>query len=615
MNIPPLKLSKLPYPHISIGLVCFKEESALRNSSRLDCLAQENEIFLLWKGRIGIFSSQKIEDANVNSLFSGIAFSDNRLIFGSDDFIEENNLKDAYGEFSLLKFSEERIELSADYFGYGKWYYYEDDNIFSASTSYHLLLLILVASGAQLEMNIERSRVNLSQIGFGFTFGQQFSRQMDVRNSFVKMANENIIFHLPDRRLELEKTNLLEFASISSSWDESVYEDYMRKGREEICSNLHSVLKSPHFDRVVIDLSGGFDSRVVYAAMTTLPKEMREKVLVYIRNSHVSDDVQIAHAVNNCYGYEVVNSFDQDTSDIFDENGRIDLHNISSHLGGYSQLPNMKKYDANSRYIEIMGGGGDILFGFNRVYGDYAKFLSKYSDDEVIVNKISSDDMLFLRGTCASTAADAKKILTEVLSEFPDNIPIFQKLHLLYLLFRNNNHFSAFKYQNNLLTLNVLHSKWALKAKWLYWSRFGRNDIPPEKVSVDMLNLMNPLIAQIPFAKENDAFLPEISELQQPVKISIEADFEQKPYRYLNKKASTQTYSLKARDYIWNIDNALDILKLIEEYDCNYSDLVSELKIYLNKEKIEPSKNFPFKLINKIFHVGYEIKIVQQSTK
>lgn len=611
--IPSLKLAQQLHPHSPIGVVSFNNEILSERLSGLTNLAKENELTLSWKNGAGVISKKKNEEINSQSFFSGIAFYEGNLIFGEDDVAFSSGLNDAYGEFSLLKIHQDNFEFSSDHFGYGKWFYYKDNSIFCAATSYHLLLLMLVACGIRLEMNIERSRVNLSQIGFGFTFGQQFSREMDVKDVFVKMANENLIFYPQEHRISLEKTKLLDLISTPSPWDEDEYEECLRKGRDEICENLRAVFESPHFDQVVIDLSGGFDSRVVYAAMTTLPKNLREKAKVYIRNSHVSDDVQIAHSVNNCYGHQVINSFDNDVSSIFDEVGRVNLHNLSVQLGSYSQLASMKKFDANPRYIEIMGGGGDILFGYNRIYGDYAKLFAQYPEDASIIRKIAADGMHSLQQSCPSVVADAENILAGMLSEFPDSLHLYQRLHVMYLLFRNNNHFTAYRYQNNFLTLNVLQSKWALKAKWMFWGRYGRNQIPPEKISIDMLNLMNPLLAKIPFARENDSFLPNNEELAQPTRVTIEVENAIQPYKFINQKSSSKTYSQKAKEFIQDLENSRSLLDTIESYHPAYAEVVSKLRALLEKEGLEPAKSFPYRLVNNIFNVGYEIKIVQES--
>lgn len=44
----------------------------------------------------------------------------------------------------------------------------------------------------------------------------------------------------------------------------------------------------------------------------------------------------------------------------------------------------------------------------------------------------------------------------------------------------------------------MLFSKYALKAKWLYFSKFTDNQVPDEKISIDLLSAINPLLAVLP---------------------------------------------------------------------------------------------------------------------
>jgi hypothetical protein len=324
----------------------------------------------------------------------------------------------------------------------------------------------------------------------------------------------------------------------------------------------------------------------------------------------LADDVSIAHAVNNLYGYEIWNSFETDTSDIFSESGDLQLFNLSLGLGCYTNLEDIRKCDADPRSIKIMGGGGDILFGFFRVYGDYARHLAGL-DDNALIEKIAADARHRLPRSSLSTTA-AADLVQEVLSEFPDELHLYRKLHLLYLLFRNNVHFTSFRYRNNLLTLNVLHSKQALRAKWMYWSRFERNDIPPEKVSIDMLNALNPLVAQVPFASENDPYLPLPEDLLQPTNVELELDTAVKPYTYRSTKPTEVTYSAKAREWMRDLDHAYELLDRIEQYHSDYAEIVSMLRNLLVEHESDPAKAFPFKVVNKIHHLGHEISIVSR---
>jgi hypothetical protein len=272
LPIPHLKLAKLPYPHAPVGVLFDNGRTALSEQPALVEFAKENGFELVAKHGALVVADQRIGAfAREDWLFTGIAFSQGRLVFGADDQPVPEELEEQYGEFSLVRFRGENIEFGTDYFGFGKWYYFFGDTHFAAATSYHLLLLLLKACDLPLEMDVRRSMANLSDTGFGFTFGQTFSRHMDVKNTYVSLPIEKLTFRPKEYQLSRDRLPLYDLVTRHEAWDEDAYEHAILQGREEICSNLRAVLQSEHFDNVVIDLSGGFDSRVVYAAMTTLP--------------------------------------------------------------------------------------------------------------------------------------------------------------------------------------------------------------------------------------------------------------------------------------------------------------------------------------------------------
>lgn len=612
LPIPPLKLSTLPYPHTPLAIAIARNGTALSREPALVEFARKNGFELAERDGACVVVDHRAAAGNGDDcLFTGIAFAEDGLVFGADDRPVPEELKEAYGEFSLIAFTGRGIELRTDYFGFGKWYYFIDDDHFIAATGYHLLLLLLAAVRAPLEMDIPRSLANLSDIGFGFTFGQIFTRQMDVRNTYVSLPIERLRFDPATHSLTREKLPLYGLVTNPEPWDEDAYEEAVRLGTEEIRSNLQAVLASDRFDRVVIDLSAGFDSRIVFAAMTTLPRRLRDKVSVCIHGSHLADELPIGHAVNNLYGYDVWNSAETDTSEIFSDDGELDLFNLSLDLGCYTNLEIIRKCDVDPRTIKIMGGGGDILFGFYRTHGAYASRLATL-DDAALVEKIATDARHRLPRTSPSVTG-AVRLLQDALDEFPDDLHLYRRLQLHYLLFRNNVHFTSFRYRSNALTLNVLHSAHALRAKWMYWSRFGRTEIPPEKVSIDFLNALNPLLAQLPLAAENDPYLPAREDLLQPTAIEVTPDPTIRPYTYVSRAPREKIYSVKAREWMRNLDHARELLDRIEQHHPDYAEVASMLRGLLTEHESEPAKPFPFKVVNKIHQVGHEISIVSRS--
>ena len=115
-------------------------------------------------------------------------------------------------------------------------------------------------------MNIKRSRVNM--ITTGFTYGSSFSKKMDVEGCCMTLAYETLNYSTTFG-LSIEKTSLWEIISKKESWNEDQYEEYLFKAKEELTEICTAIFEHPKFNEIVIDVSGGFDSRIVFAVAST----------------------------------------------------------------------------------------------------------------------------------------------------------------------------------------------------------------------------------------------------------------------------------------------------------------------------------------------------------
>lgn len=218
----------------------------------------------------------------------------------------------------------------------------------------------------QLTMNIRRSRVNI--VTSGYTYGSNFTADMDVNNCYLSLPYEKIIYEAG--RLTKEKTELFQILTEAEPWDEDKYEDYLRKAKEEIYNNTLAYFSSDRFKQIVIDVSGGFDSRIVFATANNLPRRLRRKIATHTRRSGTRDDVEKAAGVTNLYGYKKVSYSDTDDSDVLYEN-EVNLAQVSRNLGSFSinttlYLSRYNKQDM----LQLTGGIGDAVFGYKRIRGE-----------------------------------------------------------------------------------------------------------------------------------------------------------------------------------------------------------------------------------------------------
>src|SRR5690606_18543415 len=78
------------------------------------------------------------------------------------------------------------------------------------------------------------------------------------------------------------RTSLLDDFENQDSISEADYSDLLEKAVSEVTNNTKAALKHPSFDHIIVDLSGGMDSRAVFCAVTRLP-EFHHKVKIHTR--------------------------------------------------------------------------------------------------------------------------------------------------------------------------------------------------------------------------------------------------------------------------------------------------------------------------------------------
>ena len=605
--LPDLKVTELPFPHEAVVIVVGIDNSKLTEVSKknnLEIFTSNNGISVLSKNR-----SFTIYD-NIITVFSGYLIFQKKLVFGFDEFSKSNiqfdQIDGCYGEFVATKISNNEIELISDYFGMSPLFYYNKNGIFCASNHYHLMLEILHDCEISLSMNIERSSVNL--ITSGYTYGSAFTKQMDVENCYVTLPFETLKFNLADKSLAIQKTDLFDIISSKEAWNEDRYEQYLNEAKKEIFDNTYAFFNHPRFKNIVVDVSGGFDSRIVYATVNNLPKKLRNKVKTFTRNSGTKDDVEKANYVTNVYRYPKHTYVDTDTSDIF-INNKLNISQISRTLGFFSVNNNLylDHYDDIST-LQLTGGLGDAVFGYKRIRGELKyevgeqKLLS-WLGGSYIYNSVKQFSPIF---------KNQAEIINNTINGYNSN-DLFKKFHVLYINFRNRFNFgNAHNIEYNNFRATPLHSKAALKAKWMYFNRFNNNVIPDEKISIDLLTKINPLLACLPFADNNKDVLPNKNNLLLPQYIQIKLDKEEVITKSeANISTSCILYKEKALQYMDNLNIAEQMILHIYDYSKKYHTiclgLYKLLQIFKNNEN-EFKTGHGREQIRKIYDVFYQIQ-------
>jgi len=202
------------------------------------------------------------------------------------------DLLNSTGSYTLVQASGESVSVSADYFGFNRWYLFEGKNFVVAANGYHLLLEFLVGAGQLLALNRSALLSQLWSMRCQATM-QNFSRHMGVAGVRQMTVAERLI--LDRGGWKLDETPLRDVLADRSVLSKAEFTALMKLGVNEITSNLDSAVSDSRNEHVLIDLSGGLDSRVVFAAFESMrPTVDTSACLVNSRDTPGSRDLEVA---------------------------------------------------------------------------------------------------------------------------------------------------------------------------------------------------------------------------------------------------------------------------------------------------------------------------------
>lgn len=610
-QLPMLKLAALAYPHEDMAVIAYKKEkpSLQRFVERHQFVLSEFDDNILSLSR-GV-PAKSVDHASY--LFSGYTFYNGKMLIGrkeiSENVADIRDISEAYGEFCTCVIGNGIITCSSDFFGMVPWFYFDNKQVFLASNNYHLMLLLLAEMQVELSMNIPRSRVNL--ITSGYTYGTVFSKELDISGCNINMAYETLNYSATGG-LVLGRTSLWDILSQRGEWDEDLYEAYLFKAKAEIESNCKAAFEHPRFDKVVVDISGGFDSRVVFAAACNLPKRLRKKMYTHTRKSGTADDVEKASAVTNLYRYPKYAYAKTDTTELSERLGEINLDHISRTLGVYAV--NSYLYTAcynDFKTLELTGYLGEVILGFMRCRGELDYTLG----DRRLLARLGGCYLHNSVDELKEVFQEQETIINNMLDNYCSCDCLFKKFQQLYIDSRNR--FicgSSHNIENNNMRIPMLFSKYALQAKWLYFNKFNNNQVPDEKVSMDLLNLINPLLATLPFAKNNDNVLPKAENLLNPAEVKIEANSTYIPAPKV--RSVSPLYKDRVLEYMDNLETAEQMLLHIFDYSEAYYPVCLGLYKVLTLFKADPAElktSHGRETIRKIYDIYYQIRLVEKS--
>ncbi|MFP3861934.1 hypothetical protein SHV42_03200 [Pseudomonas capeferrum] len=506
-------------------------------------------------------------------LFSGTAICKSQFIFGDTDLTADMAAEDlggSIGNFVSVTKRSERVTVQTDYFGFGKIFYYKDNNNTFLSNSYHLLLKSLKVAGVELRIDYDIALSKINFVGLQ-PFYQNFSRRMDVAGVICLPVDKLIYFdnggmHINDKPI----SNVLHDGRKVSKEE---YNELLESARQEIISNLNIVAKHEKFERVIVDVSGGMDSRLVFSAATNLP-EHREKIVINSQDTRgAPDELNVALAIVSKYGYK----HDTTAETIVMPPPKELYDNISSYyMGTYYSFNYSNLKTQRPGTIRITGFGGEIVarpyFARLHLNGE----LDTYEVSDFAERYFDKFGYLSLFGTNSKLHASTKAIFSEELNLLPGTGAL-EKFDIHYLYYRNGLHCSeSLRTDNSGPEFAILQSKSAFALKKRCFTEHKS-----VKLQLDLMNALNPFISQYPYESDMDneakatlsSSLVPVPAYLRNLKLEIDGDRDDweatQQQKRLLRTVECENYDLYKKQFTTmldsRLDNILSALKIICE--------------------------------------------------
>ena len=433
-------------------------------------------------------------------LFSGRTKYGNKIILGQHDIdndMDVDRLMDEVGLWTAIRINKNTIEIRNDYFGMYSIYYYDSDGIFAASNNYHLLVLLLSKIGISLSLNMDRAMAYLMFAEKGM-FEQRFSYAMDIDHIWMLPADKYILLSISSSVISIKNKPINEQLQTNISWNSDTYKALVKSVAQDILHNVEIALGDERFEKIVIDVTGGKDSRTVLAAVTNYIYKCSNRVLVNSKDVATTNDKKVFIGLNNMF------KLDYDT---LPEDYYVvaikekELRNRSFFLGtSYSQsYPWFLCHKGEKNKLKLTGAGGEAIFRpyFPHLYTNllYCEDQSEFVIDLIESFENSIIDVNLFRDTLTNEFSRTLNIL-------PGN-NLKEKFDNHYMFFRNVYHFGL---------KSILDSTESCTEQWQpLWSkeaiipfRMVFNKYCNFKFQIDLIAQLNPILAILPFESNED---------------------------------------------------------------------------------------------------------------
>lgn len=561
--------------------------------------------------------------------FSGKTKYNNKLVFGQKDISSDTDTKvllDEVGYFSAIKIKNTEVLFTNDYFGIYPIYVCEGKSVSVFANSFHLLILLLKGLGISLELDVEHI-IPYFTCGERMLFEQLASHETFIKGIRKIPIHSKVVInaagcHMTDKSIGKLMRN-------PEPYDEEMYQSLMKDYADEIAKNVQVACKDTRFKDVILDVSGGKDSRVILGAALREMPEGSDRIRINSIDVPAKKDKESFIPLNHVHPFKYDN--EKDTLKVADVRKRT-LQRRSVYLGtqfAYTLPWRYERSTGDASRLQLTGAGGDMLLcayfpmSFPQIcYDSFDKLVDSYSPlyNNGIINYKNIEPYV-------------RQLISEGMSEVVGS-NLYEQLNNYYLYYRNTYHFGpeiVFRnMESSIEQWFPLYSKTGFRIRQMISQRYKGI-----KFSIDLIDYLAPILLKIPFndpkynrelqnlLKNNPDLLKDVRNI--PVEINNDATEWEEAQKekaqgrvVLSSEAEQNKAESEEKEIIEAFyDTAMSKLNKMLHYNEKFEKVLGidlYLKFVQNEKELrekKPSKDFNF-LFNKIIAVTDLIDIAEQ---
>ena len=451
------------------------------------------------KKHIAMFTNAQQETIDGHRVFfNGEIELDGKLfttLSGNENIDEMHH---AYGAYWLVDCADNNIRICRDFFSSRKIFCYKCGDTYMFSNRVHLLMLCAKQLNLKLTLNIDNIKAKLSSMSLAI-LEQSFSRYTDIKEIQQLAFDEDYVF---DGDWHPEYNRMHDCFCADAVYHTEEYQSLTAKAVDEIYTNAIAVTTDKTARCQLIDVTGGLDSRMVYAAMTKLPATERKKMRVSTIDVAVTNDLAYSIKLSNIYNMRYV--------DIAFETKELTWEHANNVARSFFIGIEHNVSYTNRRRVNDADRGNHGQFGeFYRNYlaqSYYNTYMDnlEYDSDEYSYNVMTKYAKFSIVDYNKAYSSLHKLFAEEMRNVPPDSAS--RKFSVVYMYRHMLHFFEDYCRYYGFYKWGVLQSAAALKAYNLSIDVFKNY-----KLMFDMLYKLNPILITLPFA--NAAYNQEINRI------------------------------------------------------------------------------------------------------